>query len=54
MLTYYKDDDENVLKYFYKYMENVPEDKRYKYDENGEIDNDRRTYYQDAEIKIKK
>lgn len=34
-------------------MENVPENKRYKYDENGEIDNDRKTYYQDVEIKIK-
>ena len=51
---YYKDDDENALKYFNKYMENVPKDKRYEYDENGKIDNDRRTYYQDAEIKIKK
>lgn len=50
---YYKDDDENALKYFNKYMENVPKDKRYEYDENGKIDNDRRTYYQDAEIKIK-
>lgn len=34
-------------------MEDVPKDKRYEYDENGKIDNDRRTYYQDAEIKIK-
>lgn len=50
---YYRNDYENALKYFNKYMENVPEDKRYKYDENGEIDNDRKTYYQDAEIKIK-
>ena len=50
---YYKKDTDNALKYLNRYMENVPEDKRYKYDENGEIDKERMTYYQNAQKMIK-
>lgn len=51
---YYKKDKDNALKYLSRYAKNVPEKKRYIYDENGNIDEDRITYYQDALKKINK
>lgn len=50
---YYKNDNNNALIYLKRYIKNVPEEKRYVYDKDGNIDEDRLTFYQDAVRKIK-
>ncbi len=50
---YYKNDKDNALEFLNRYIKNVPEKKRYAYDEAGNIDTSRTTYYQDALKKIK-
>lgn len=51
---YRRKDMDNALKYLNMYMNNVPEKDRYIYDDKGNIDESRITYYQDAMKKTKK